>query len=44
MKKKLLEKIASNQASEEELAGSIKELIDETFKTYTQASHGFSKI
>ncbi len=43
VKKTLLEKISNQQASEEELAASIKELIDDTFKTYTKAVVDFQK-
>ncbi len=43
VKKSILEKISNQQASEEELAASIKELIDDTFKTYTQAVIDFQK-
>ena len=43
MKKTLLEKISNNQASEEELAVSIKELIDDTFKSFTQAVIDFQR-
>ena len=41
VKKTLLEKISNQQASEEELAASIKEFIDDTFKNYTQAVMDF---
>jgi Asp-tRNA(Asn)/Glu-tRNA(Gln) amidotransferase B subunit len=43
VKKTILEKITNQQASEEELAASIKELIDETFKNNTQAVLDFQK-
>ncbi len=37
VKKVLLEKISNQQASEEELATQIKDLVDNTFKEYTKA-------
>ena len=37
MKKSLLEKLSNQEASEEELANSIKELVDNAFKDYTEA-------
>jgi TRAP-type mannitol/chloroaromatic compound transport system substrate-binding protein len=36
VKKSLLEKLSNHQASEEELANTIKELVDNTFKEYTK--------
>jgi flagellar biosynthesis/type III secretory pathway chaperone len=35
VKKSLLEKLSDRQASEEELANTIKELVDNTFREYT---------
>ena len=35
VKKVLLEKLSNSQASEEELATQIKDLVDNTFKEYT---------
>jgi hypothetical protein len=43
VKKTLLEKISNQQATEEELAAQIKELVDNTFKEYTQAVMDFQK-
>ena len=41
IKKVLLDKISNQQATEEELASQIKELVDSTFKEYTQAVMDF---
>ena len=41
VKKAILEKLSNTKASEEELAASIKELIDDAFKTYTQTIMDF---
>jgi hypothetical protein len=43
VKKVILEKISNQQASEEELANEIKELVDNTFRDYTVAMMDFQK-